>query len=1351
MDRAPTDYAAEHASAVAREVVRAGLADVEAVKKVYQEYGELLRLHGPRGTFTQLLLVRGVIDRAGFDRVQGAVPPDSGRLQAATAASQVFRLPTTVAAAPAAPSGPPAPPPVVERTMEFAGVLESEDPDIDRVGGRTNVFDQVIAAPLGFVDSSDALPPPDPALQALIGGGLGASLDELSFAALAPTPAKPPARPPSKPPTGRTPPSAKTPLGSGPSSRTPDPVVDTHPSGSVLDLPLTLSGEDPPAPRLKSTADSRTPGGPEPAEFNPNAPDEPRAYELGEATGEQAGLGKDFFLSSEEQSADQGPSEPQPGQVLGGYELLKVLGRGGMGVIYTAKKQGVNEGMVALKALLGVNDVGAERRRQRFRCEFEALRRLEHENIVRVFDFGREGPFDWYTMEFVEGKDFERLLLEGTLDADEKLSVFSDVCQALAHAHERQVVHRDVKPQNVIVDEKGRGHVLDFGLAKILDQGVGMTRTGSSLGTPFYMAPEQLKSAKHIDARADVFALGVMLYEIVTGQRPFPGETAAEVGNLILTLDPPRPSKVKKSVHPDLDAMCLKALEKDPERRYPDAAALHEDLVRHRKGQGVAGARGAQGAMAEARRWAKRNRAGLIGGLVASGLFVPALLIVAAVMRPKQEAQTTEAPTATATEVATVTEAPPTTTEPPKKPPTTTVTEPSKPPPPPPTTETPKPPPPPPTTETPKPPPPPPPTTKPPAPVTEAAPPSPVEVARAALVVPDEGPGTCGADQAASAHTTVVVKRTLVRGLETKVLPALAVGETARALEGVRALRATPLMQVSDLCGEVERDVVVLERLRVLFGERLKETPRLLPGTLELHGGERLRGKPGDVLEGGFLRVGAGVLDPLALELAAVRAVVLDAKTPHAGTSYALAVLGLYRGQGEAALDADFTAAGGGPAVQRRRKLADWLPRIRQEVWDAFEAQAAAEWRELRGPARRSDAQVLAGLDDYVKSFGPTAALRERRDEWLRVAQEKRTWFELLHAAKHRTQTQLTWKPLRGDGALDFEVQPLSDKQQCRVEVQSAALSLQNARVAFDFDDLIPDKAEVAVATREGLIGVSFYGMTQEVDPDAAWVVTLEGGREVGKDARRRPLVSPRTLEFDRNETHRVFRLLPQTFELPLTDVARLRPREPALTIYAAGEMRVSEVQLAWRDEDNEKEKAEKLTRKHLERHLLERLIEETAKEGQVLARLDVARPTALHLDGSWEATAGALAAEKGASARLAAWADLGVLRFKLAMDDGEGVRLTLRSPNQTGGGAGWMLPGVIQADPTRFREVVVLFDLKAKSVSVVVDGVRVRNPQANVIPAAGAVFGLELVGRTRASVTDLELVQTTPRGGLKP
>jgi serine/threonine protein kinase len=313
--------------------------------------------------------------------------------------------------------------------------------------------------------------------------------------------------------------------------------------------------------------------------------------------------------------------EPALGEVLGDYALESVLGRGGMGIVYRARRLR-DDRPFAVKALVVARGAGSERRRQRFQREIEALRRLRHPNVVSVHTQGRKGPFDWYAMDFVEGLELQDHLRERRLDRPQRLSLFIEICRAVGHAHDKGVVHRDLKPNNVLIDADGAPHVLDFGVAKIAGKAdTSLTRTGSVLGTPHYMAPEQFSDPKSVDARTDVFALGVILYEIMASQRPFEGETAGEVSYKILHGKPKRPSRLKEGLDPSFDGIVLKALEKDPSRRFQTVTELRKAVVKFRRGGAVAETALAR-LRSTVRRWLEDNRKGVFVGALLALLFV---------------------------------------------------------------------------------------------------------------------------------------------------------------------------------------------------------------------------------------------------------------------------------------------------------------------------------------------------------------------------------------------------------------------------------------------------------------------------------------------------------------------------------------------------------------------------------------------------------------------------------------------------------------------------------------------------------------------------------------------------------
>ena len=267
-----------------------------------------------------------------------------------------------------------------------------------------------------------------------------------------------------------------------------------------------------------------------------------------------------------------------PGQELGwigGWRLTGILGRGNMGVVYVAEREGFPR--AALKVLhdLQVRD-GED---LRFEREVQALRRLEHAAIVRVLDAGRERGRAYLATELCQGETLDRVLVRrGRLGPWEAGKLALDLASALDHAHRHGVIHRDLKPSNVIVEpDTGRARLFDFGVARLEDAG-GLTRTGEILGTPLYMAPEQILGEKGVDHRVDLWALGVVLHECLTGERPFRGRDLPEVCASILHEPIRTPRQVDPALPAALDAVVRRALERERERRYPDAPSLAGEL-----------------------------------------------------------------------------------------------------------------------------------------------------------------------------------------------------------------------------------------------------------------------------------------------------------------------------------------------------------------------------------------------------------------------------------------------------------------------------------------------------------------------------------------------------------------------------------------------------------------------------------------------------------------------------------------------------------------------------------------------------------------------------------------------------
>jgi serine/threonine-protein kinase len=291
---------------------------------------------------------------------------------------------------------------------------------------------------------------------------------------------------------------------------------------------------------------------------------------------------------------------------ISGYDVEALLGRGGVGVVFKARHRRLNR-PVALKMLLvGACATAAER--ERFSREAEAVAGLRHPHIVQVHDVGEHEGRPYFTMEFVEGGSLAQKLAGAPQPARQAAALLATLADAVHAAHQGGIVHRDLKPANVLLTTDGTPKVTDFGLARRLEDGAGLTQSGVPVGTPSYMAPEQAEGkSRAAGPAADVYALGAILYEVLTGRPPFRGETAAETVLQVMYQEPVPPSRLNARVPRDLETICLKCLHKDPRRRYPTAAALADDLRRFERGEPIAARRA--GLLERAGKWVRRRPA----------------------------------------------------------------------------------------------------------------------------------------------------------------------------------------------------------------------------------------------------------------------------------------------------------------------------------------------------------------------------------------------------------------------------------------------------------------------------------------------------------------------------------------------------------------------------------------------------------------------------------------------------------------------------------------------------------------------------------------------------------------------
>jgi WD40 repeat protein len=313
---------------------------------------------------------------------------------------------------------------------------------------------------------------------------------------------------------------------------------------------------------------------------------------------------------------------------FGDYELQREIARGGMGVVYQARQVSL-ERVVALKML---NDDRATSRQdaERFELEAEAAANLDHPSILPIFEIGEHEGRKYFAMKFADGGSLAERINDFVGKPKEAVALLARVCRAVHYAHQRGILHRDLKPANILLDKDGNPFVGDFGLAKRVEDDSRLTHTGDIVGTPSYMAPEQAAAKKELTTAVDVWSLGAILYELLTGKPPFLATTRLDTLLQVLDREPERPSRLRKQVDRDLETIALKCLSKDPAKRYGSAEALADDLERWQRREPILARRiGMRGRLW---RWCRRKPALAVtsaAALIAIGVAISALVVVA--------------------------------------------------------------------------------------------------------------------------------------------------------------------------------------------------------------------------------------------------------------------------------------------------------------------------------------------------------------------------------------------------------------------------------------------------------------------------------------------------------------------------------------------------------------------------------------------------------------------------------------------------------------------------------------------------------------------------------------------------
>src|SRR5256884_6263268 len=310
---------------------------------------------------------------------------------------------------------------------------------------------------------------------------------------------------------------------------------------------------------------------------------------------------------------------------LGDYELVEEVGRGGQGVVFRARQKSLSR-TVALK-VISLGQWASKAHLKRFRREAEAAASLDHPSIVPIYEVGEREGACYFSMKFVEGGQLDEVVKRAPISIRQAAELIAKVARTVHYAHEHGILHRDIKPGNILLDTKGEPLLTDFGLVRLVEAESTITGTLEVLGTPSYMAPEQaVGETRKLTSATDVYGLGAVLYQLLTGQPPFAGGTTYETIRLLRDTEPRPPRLLNPKIDRDLSTICLKCLEKDPKRRYSLALALAEDLQHWLRHESIKARR--TGVFTRGRKWVRRNPSSALLAAMLFALAVPLGVIV---------------------------------------------------------------------------------------------------------------------------------------------------------------------------------------------------------------------------------------------------------------------------------------------------------------------------------------------------------------------------------------------------------------------------------------------------------------------------------------------------------------------------------------------------------------------------------------------------------------------------------------------------------------------------------------------------------------------------------------------------